>query len=126
MRGLSLPLCADLANDLGNLAQRSLSMVAKNLGGEVPEPGEFMAEDLAMLRQAEDVVADYRAAFDAEGVHPDDVRTLDDLATLPFTTKADLREIWQAPDRATAALGRGGANGRSLITTALAARSCQP
>ncbi|EUA01264.1 methionyl-tRNA synthetase [Mycobacterium kansasii 824] len=29
----------DLANELGNLAQRSLSMVAKNLGGVVPEPG---------------------------------------------------------------------------------------
>ena len=30
---------ADLANELGNLAQRSLSMVAKNLDGAVPEPG---------------------------------------------------------------------------------------
>ena len=32
---------ADLANDLGNLAQRSLSMIAKNCGGTVPEPGEL-------------------------------------------------------------------------------------
>ena len=30
---------ADLANDLGNLAQRSLSMIAKNCDGAVPEPG---------------------------------------------------------------------------------------
>lgn len=37
------------------------------------------------------VVPHYRAAFDAKGVHPDDVRELRDLATLPFTTKADLR-----------------------------------
>lgn len=37
------------------------------------------------------VVPHYRAAFDAKGVHPDDVRELSDLATLPFTTKADLR-----------------------------------
>ena len=29
---------ADLANDLGNLAQRSLSMIAKNCGGLIPEP----------------------------------------------------------------------------------------
>jgi methionyl-tRNA synthetase len=29
---------ADLANDLGNLAQRSLSMIAKNCGGRVPQP----------------------------------------------------------------------------------------
>ena len=32
---------ADLANDLGNLAQRSLSMIAKNCDGVVPEPGEL-------------------------------------------------------------------------------------
>src|SRR4026208_450106 len=30
---------ADLANDLGNLAQRSLSMIGKQLGGVVPKPG---------------------------------------------------------------------------------------
>ena len=30
---------ADLANDLGNLAQRSLSMIAKNCDGKIPEPG---------------------------------------------------------------------------------------
>ncbi|MDO4918534.1 methionine--tRNA ligase [Kocuria sp.] len=60
---------SDLANDLGNLAQRSLSMVAKNLGGAVPEPGELTPEDRAMLEQAEAVVADYRACFDALAFH---------------------------------------------------------
>ncbi|MDO5625330.1 MAG: phenylacetate--CoA ligase PaaK [Pseudomonadota bacterium] len=34
----------------------------------------------------------YRAKFDAAGVHPDDCRTLADLAKFPFTTKADLRD----------------------------------
>ena len=34
----------------------------------------------------------YRAKFDAAGVHPDDCRSLDDLAKFPFTTKADLRD----------------------------------
>ena len=34
---------ADLANDLGNLAQRSLSMIAKNCEGKIPEPGAFTA-----------------------------------------------------------------------------------
>ncbi|WP_129658794.1 methionine--tRNA ligase [Rothia halotolerans] len=43
---------SDLSNDLGNLAQRSLSMVAKNCGGEVPSPGELSAEDSAMLDAA--------------------------------------------------------------------------
>ena len=37
-------------------------------------------------------VAHYRASFDAAGVHPDDFRTLADLAKFPFTTKQDLRE----------------------------------
>jgi len=43
------------------------------------------------LRHAYDNVAHYRAAFDAAGVHPDDFRSLDDLAKFPFTTKQDLR-----------------------------------
>ena len=42
------------------------------------------------LRHAYDNVAHYRAAFDAAGVRPDDLRTLDDLAKFPFTVKADL------------------------------------
>ena len=40
---------ADLANDLGNLAQRSLSMIAKNCEGRVPQPGDFGDEDRALL-----------------------------------------------------------------------------
>lgn len=34
----------------------------------------------------------YRAAFDAAGIHPKDLATLEDLAKFPFTTKADLRD----------------------------------
>jgi phenylacetate-CoA ligase len=33
----------------------------------------------------------YHRSFDAVGVHPDDLRSLADLARFPFTTKADLR-----------------------------------
>nr|WP_233199269.1 phenylacetate--CoA ligase PaaK [Cryobacterium sp. M23] len=33
----------------------------------------------------------YTRKFDEAGVHPDDIRTLDDVAMLPFTTKDDLR-----------------------------------
>ncbi len=40
---------ADLANDLGNLAQRSLSMIAKNCEGKVPKPGAFTPADEAIL-----------------------------------------------------------------------------
>lgn len=36
----------------------------------------------------------YRAKCEAAGVHPDDIKSLEDLAKLPFTTKADLREAY--------------------------------
>ncbi len=44
------------------------------------------------LRHAYDNVPHYRAKFDAAGVHPDDFKTLSDLAKFPFTAKADLRD----------------------------------
>lgn len=43
------------------------------------------------LRHAYANVPHYRAAFDAAGVHPDDLRRLEDLRRFPFTTKHDLR-----------------------------------
>lgn len=43
---------SDLANNLGNLAQRSLSMIAKNCGGKLPQYGEFTAEDKILMDAA--------------------------------------------------------------------------
>ncbi|MEV4533868.1 phenylacetate--CoA ligase PaaK [Asanoa sp. NPDC049518] len=43
------------------------------------------------LGHAYDNVPHYRAAFDAAGVHPDDLKSLDDLAAFPTTSKDDLR-----------------------------------
>ncbi|MGQ1839692.1 methionine--tRNA ligase [Kocuria turfanensis] len=60
---------SDLANDLGNLAQRSLSMVAKNCAGRVPEPGELTAEDRAMLDAAAGLYDPVRAEFDEQQFH---------------------------------------------------------
>ncbi len=57
---------ADLANNFGNLAQRSLSMVAKNCDGKVPVPGEFSAEDSALLAQAGQLLDVARAAFEKQ------------------------------------------------------------
>jgi phenylacetate-CoA ligase len=45
----------------------------------------------ASLKHAYDNVAHYRAAFDKQGVHPSDLKSLADLAHFPFTTKQDLR-----------------------------------
>jgi len=44
------------------------------------------------LRHAYDNVAHYRAAFDAKGVHPDDLKTLADLSKFPFSDKKTLRD----------------------------------
>ncbi|MBR0567171.1 phenylacetate--CoA ligase [Azoarcus sp. L1K30] len=44
------------------------------------------------VRHAYDNVPHYRKAFDDKGVHPDDLKTLEDLAKFPFTTKHDLRD----------------------------------
>ena len=60
---------ADLANDLGNLAQRSLSMLAKQLGGVLPEPGEFSDNDKAILAMADGMVAASREAMASQQIH---------------------------------------------------------
>jgi phenylacetate-CoA ligase len=44
------------------------------------------------LKHAYDNVPHYRKKFDEKGVHPDDLKTLADIAKFPFTTKADLRD----------------------------------
>jgi phenylacetate-CoA ligase len=46
----------------------------------------------ATLKRAYENVPHYRAAFDAKGVHPDDLKELKDLARFPFTGKQDLRD----------------------------------
>ncbi len=59
----------DLANDLGNLAQRVLSMIAKNCGGKVPEPGVFTADDEALLSAAAALLATLREDFGRQSFH---------------------------------------------------------
>lgn len=43
---------SDLANDLGNLVQRVLSFIYKNLGPQIPTPGELSEKDHEMLAHA--------------------------------------------------------------------------
>lgn len=59
---------ADLANDIGNLAQRSLSMIAKNCEGKVPGPGAFTAEDAAILAAADALHDQVREAMDQQAI----------------------------------------------------------
>ena len=60
---------SDLANDLGNLAQRSLSMIAKNCGGRVPARGEPAAADRELLDQAAAALETARSAMSEQAIH---------------------------------------------------------
>ena len=60
---------ADLANDLGNLAQRSLSMVGKNCGGILPVPGPLAEADQDILAAADGMLEACRVAMDRYALH---------------------------------------------------------
>jgi methionyl-tRNA synthetase len=53
----------DLANDYGNLAQRVLSMIAKNCGGQMPEPGPLTDADEALLDRAHGLLGEVRTCM---------------------------------------------------------------
>ena len=63
---------------------------------ETASRDEIAALQLRRLKQtlqhAYDNVPHYRQAFDAQGVHPDDLKQLSDLSKFPFTVKKDLRD----------------------------------
>ena len=60
---------ADLANDLGNLAQRSLSMIAKNLDGKMPKLGELLEQDRTILGDAYALVDKARKSIQDFALH---------------------------------------------------------
>ena len=60
---------ADLANGIGNLAQRSLSMIAKNCGGVVPRKGALATEDEGVLAAASEALDIARKAMAGQAIH---------------------------------------------------------
>ncbi len=60
---------ADLANDLGNLAQRSLSMIAKNCGSVLPAPGAFSEADETLLGASSALLPICREAMERQAIH---------------------------------------------------------
>ncbi len=60
---------AGLANDLGNLAQRTLSMIAKNCDGKVPVPGEATEADRALIDVMTAIPAKAAAAMEELAIH---------------------------------------------------------
>jgi methionyl-tRNA synthetase len=59
----------ELANDLGNLAQRSLSMIARNLGGALPARGAATEEDTVLLDAAAALPDLVRGCMDRQTFH---------------------------------------------------------
>jgi methionyl-tRNA synthetase len=60
---------ADLSNDLGNLAQRSLSMIARQLGGVLPKPGAFSDSDKIILAAADAMIGAAREHMKTQQLH---------------------------------------------------------
>jgi len=60
---------SELANDLGNLAQRSLSLIAKNCGGVLPAAGPNTADDADLLAQAAALPGLIRASLHRQAFH---------------------------------------------------------
>jgi methionyl-tRNA synthetase len=59
----------DLANDFGNLAQRVLSMINRNCGAALPQPGPFTEADEALLGAARALRERMRAEFAEQAFH---------------------------------------------------------
>ena len=62
-------LNADLANDLGNLVSRSLTMMQKYFEGVLPEPGPMKEEDEELKKSALDVIDEYGRLMGEMGLH---------------------------------------------------------
>jgi len=60
---------ADLANNLGNLAQRSLSMINKNCDGKVPALGELTAPELELIKEVDEALLAASKAMDEQLIH---------------------------------------------------------
>ncbi|MVA55833.1 methionine--tRNA ligase [Agrobacterium vitis] len=67
--GIATRINADLANGIGNLASRSLSMIAKNLDGKVPQPGPLTEADEAILAIADEAIAICREEMSRQQIH---------------------------------------------------------
>lgn len=59
----------DLANDIGNLCQRVLSMVYKNCDKQIPQPGAFTDEDKALLDASAAMLSTVREYMDRQAFH---------------------------------------------------------
>ena len=84
---------ADLANSLGNLAQRTLSQIHKNCEEKIPQPGAFTADDMKLLDAAQkNLLPAMRAHADKFHFH----RVMEDIMRLAYDANAyiDVQAPW--------------------------------
>lgn len=87
-----LRINSDLANSLGNLAQRTLSQIAKNCGGAVPAPGPLTDEDRELLELAQGkMIESVRGEFEKFHIH----RAIEDIMRVAYDANAYIDK--QAP-----------------------------
>ena len=106
---------ADLANNFGNLAQRSLSMIAKNFGGRMPALDEGSGEDSKIVAETITSIERMEASMATELLHEASAELIAALSA------ANLYFAEQAPWGKKGDLKRMGA---ILATTADVVRRC--
>jgi methionyl-tRNA synthetase len=91
----------DLANDLGNLAQRTLTMVDRHLGGVVPAAEGFSAEDQEVLKALRDNLPQVRELLNQQSVKSicDSVIALARLGNRYIQSQAPWELVKTNPDR---------------------------
>ncbi len=67
--GIAGRINGELANAFGNLAQRFLSFIAKNLEGTLPAPGALTADDAALLASCHGLLKQCCDAIDRQAFH---------------------------------------------------------
>ena len=89
--GIATRINADLANGIGNLASRSLSMIVKNCDGVIPVCGALTDEDQAMLSAADALIEVAREEMNRQMIH----KAL--AAIIAVVSEADRYFAGQAP-----------------------------
>ncbi len=110
---------SDLANGLGNLASRTLSMIQRYFGGEVPYPSATIAHtpaEAAIAKLADETIAEYNRLFDAYQFS----RALETLWSLLSAVDKYIVENqpWAIAEKALAEAG-GNSDARARLATIL-------